>query len=200
MAFEQLIRKLRRRGLEAYFFENRVALEEFLSEEIGEGTPVAFGGSMTLEELGLYEMLRDRGKEVLWHWKVAPQDRPVLLKKAMHAQVYLSSSNAITMDGKLINVDGNGNRVAAMIFGIPKVIIIVGKNKICKDTDEALRRIKNIATPKNAKRLGAEVPCIKTDCPDCLAVDRLCKVTTIIEGKPNLTQIIVCLLDEDLGY
>lgn len=200
MALEQLIGQLRRRGLEAHFFESRAALEAFLSEEIKSADRIAFSGSMTLEELGLYDRFRAQGKEVLWHWKTEPENRLALLKKAMNAEVYLSSSNAITADGKLINVDGNGNRVAAMIFGIPKVILIVGRNKICKDTEEALQRIKKIATPKNAKRLGAQVPCIKTDCPDCFASDRLCKVTTIIEGKPNLTQLIVCLLDEDLGY
>lgn len=198
--FAQLIDQLRRRGFEAHFFESRAALNEFLLSEIGEADPVAFGGSMTLLELGLYEKLQERGKKVLWHWKTSPENKFAVLKEAMQAAVYLSSTNAVTKDGKLVNVDGNGNRVAAMIFGVPKVIVIAGRNKICADLEEAMKRIKEVATPQNARRLNASVPCVKTDCPDCYSADRLCKVTSIMEGRPNLTQVIICLLDEDLGY
>ena len=105
------------------------------------------------------------------------------------------------MDGKLINMDGNGNRVASMVFGHEEVFIVVGKNKICKDYKSAIERIENIAAPKNAKRLGLDTPCNHFGkCNDCNTMDRMCSVETIIHRNPGKTKINICLVNEELGY
>lgn len=200
MDFDNVLKGLKRRNIEGYLFKNRSELEIYLEKEIREVQTIAFGGSMTLADLGLYEKFQEMGKEVLWHWKTRPEDRGELLKKAATADVYFSSTNAITSDGRLVNVDGNGNRVSAMIFGVPKVFIIAGKNKIVGDLDAAMNRIKTVACPQNAQRLGANTPCAGSACVDCNSSDRLCNITTIIEGCPNMTKMIVCFLEEDLGY
>lgn len=200
MNIEKVIENLKKREIEAYHFESRSELEKFLENEVDDAKTIAFGGSMTLKTLGLYEKFSEMGKEVIWHWETAPEKRKEALKKASNADIYFSSSNAITQDGRLVNIDGNGNRVAAMAFGIPKVIIIAGKNKICQDLDSAIKRIKQEACPQNAKRLGLNVPCAVASCVDCRSKERMCRVTTIIEGCPNMSKMIVCLLDEDLGF
>jgi hypothetical protein len=122
-------------------------------------------------------------------------------KASGNSDVLLTSTNAITETGQLVNIDHAGQRVAAMIFGPKKVIIIAGINKIVRDVDEALKRVKNVAAPMNAKRLNMNVPCAVTGtCTDCDSQDRMCNVTTIIERKPVHTRVIVMLLREELGY
>jgi hypothetical protein len=115
--------------------------------------------------------------------------------------VFLSSSNAVTVEGELVNVDGIGNRVAAMIFGPGKVIVVAGWNKIVPDVNAAIQRIRNTAAPLNAKRLELNVPCAKTGyCVDCDVPDNMCRVTTIISRKPRKTDISVVLIAEQLGF
>jgi hypothetical protein len=123
------------------------------------------------------------------------------MREELNSDVYLASSNAVTEDGRLINIDMTGNRVVAMIFGPPKVILVVGVNKIVKDVDEGIKRVKNVATPMNARRLGLKVPCASTGvCTNCDAEDRLCRVTTIIEKRPSRSDISVILVGEELGF
>lgn len=200
MDFTQLVRNMESRGIEARAFASRRELEEALAQEIREAGAIGFGGSMTLMQLGLYETFRSMGKQVYWHWKAGPTERMEVLRKAAQADVYFCSGNAVTEDGRIVNIDGNGNRISAMIFGIPKVILIVGRNKVCKDLDAAMERIKREACPPNARRLKLNTPCIAKDCPDCRSADRMCNITMILEGCPNMTRMIVCFLDEDLGY
>lgn len=155
---------------------------------------ITIGGSMTMEELGIYEELADRGNNVLWHWR--PED-----KKEVNKNIYLSSSNAITEDGKLLNMDGTGNRVSAMIYGYERVFIIVGKNKIRKNYEEASRRMKEIAAPLNAKRLNLSTPCVKTGvCSDCNSPDRICGAEVIIHRALRGVEMNIYLIDENLGF
>lgn len=200
MDFADLKEKMEKRGMAACCFASRQELEEVLAEEVREARTIGFGGSMTLWELGLYDIFLKMGKQVYWHWKAEPDQRMAVLQRAGGADVYFSGSNAVTEDGRLVNIDGNGNRVSAMAFGSPKRIIIVGKNKICKDLDAAIHRIKTVACPQNARRLKLNTPCVTADCPDCKTSDRMCNFILITEGCPSMTQMKVYFLDEVLGF
>jgi len=182
------------------------ALQKAL-ELIPPDAKVGVGGSTTIREIRLIEALTERGNQVVHHWlpDISQEDRLRLITEENTSDVYLCSSNAITEDGQLVNVDGAGNRVAAMIFGPKKVIVIAGKNKIVKNVSAALKRLKHIAGPLNAKRLNlAELPCVKTgECMNCNTPKRICRVVTFIEKapssirKPNIT---VLLVGENLGF
>ena len=168
---------------------------------------VGVGGSMTIRELGLIEALTSRGNRVVHHWQ---PDMPVsdwlpFMMEAHNSDVFLCSSNAVTEDGKLVNADSTGNRVASMIFGPKKVIMIAGKNKIVKDVDAGLKRLKRVAGPLNAKRHNfVELPCVSTGlCTECDSPKRICRVITILERAPNRVRdpnITVVLVAEDLGF
>jgi hypothetical protein len=196
-----IIGALKKRNIPAEIFNTKEELKLHLLEEINKDEKVAIGGSISVEELGLYDELINRGQNVLWHWKVAPEKRVELLKEAIFSDIYLCSTNAITEDGKLINTDGTGNRVASMFFGPKKVRIIIGKNKIAKDYDSAMSRIKEVACHKNAIRLGRKTPCASAPkCLDCKSAERMCTVTTIIEAKPPMVDFKVYLVNDNLGY
>lgn len=192
------LKNLERNGFKAEYFETKDEVIEKIIKEISSDETVAIGGSMTILDLGFYDKLKEKGNEVLWHWKSTSKDT---LKKAMFTDVYLASTNALTEDGKLVSMDGVGNRVTSMIFGHERVYIIAGKNKICKNYEEASERIKNIAAPKNAKRLDVNTPCVHTGrCNDCDSPDRICNAEVILHKNPDNTQIIVYIINEDLGY
>lgn len=190
---------LLKNGFKAQVFSSSQEAKEALLNDIGLDESIAFGGSITLNDLGLYEEFKNRGNDVYWHWKV--DDKRAALDSAVNTDIYLCSTNALTLDGKLVNMDGTGNRVASMIFGHKRVYVIAGKNKICKDYNEARERIKNIAAPLNAKRLNVNTPCKFTGkCNDCNSPERICKVETVLHENPGGTEIIVYIVNEDLGY
>lgn len=198
---QNVMKNLYDRNIENKYFESREELVEELLKEISIEEIVAIGGSGTVESLGIYDKLIERGNDVLWHWKVEPEKRMEIFKKALFSDVYLTSCNALTEDGRILNIDGNGNRVAAMFFGPKKVRIICGVNKIAKDYDDAMNRIKTVACPQNARRLERKTPCAVTEnCSDCKSPDRMCTVTTIIEQKPPFVDFKVYILNEDIGY
>ncbi len=168
---------------------------------------VGVGGSMTIRELGLIEALTRQGNRVVHHWLpgMPVSDWLPFMMEAHSSDVFLCSSNAVTEDGKLVNIDSTGNRVASMIFGPKKVIVIAGKNKIVKDVDEGLKRLKRVAGPLNAKRHGLiELPCVTTGlCADCNSPKRICRVITIMERAPNRVRepnTTVVLVAEELGF
>ncbi len=195
------LESLKKNGFKGEYFETKDEAIKKLMEEISRDETVAIGGSMTILDLDLYKKLKEEGNEVFWHWKVPAEEGKKELKNAIGTDVYLSSTNALTMDGKLVNMDGTGNRVASMFYGHERVYIIAGKNKVCKDYEEASNRIKNIAAPKNAKRLKKNTPCVHTGkCNDCDSPDRICKAEVILHKNPDNTQIFVYIINEDLGY
>ncbi len=196
--FIELKSTLTGNGFQVKLFNSIVeAKEELLSQIITEES-VGIGGSITVQEMDVYEELKARGNDIYWHWR---KDVENAIIKAINADTYITSTNAITMDGKLVNMDGNGNRVASMIFGHKNVYIIVGKNKICKDYDEARERIRNIAAPMNAKRLNLNTPCVHTGkCMDCNSPQRICKAEVVLHRNPGSTQIHIYLIDEEIGY
>jgi NAD-dependent dihydropyrimidine dehydrogenase PreA subunit len=173
----------------------------YLLENISKDAKVGFGGSVTVKSLNVPEKLIERGNEVLFHWlESTPEGMDNARKNAEQADIYISSTNALTEEGQLVNIDGVGNRVASMIFGPKKVFILCGINKITKDLDAAMQRIKDNAY-KNARRLKLNTPCaVNEKCIDCRSPQRMCKVTTIINRKPTLTDLEVILIGEELGF
>ena len=167
---------------------------------IPEGASVGFGGSVTVREMGLYETLQP-DHPVHWHWK-NDEPKPDVFVHAAGADVYLTSTNAITADGCLVNIDGTGNRVGAMIAGPRQVIIIAGSNKIVSGSiPQAIARIKTIACPQNARRLGLNTPCARLNRCDAAACEKsMCNVTSIIEKPVGGHKITIVLVDEELGY
>jgi len=184
----------------------RDAVDKVL-ESIPLDAKVGVGGSMTIRELGLIETLTRRGNHVVHHWlpDVSFSDWLPFMMEEHSSDVFLCSSNAVTEDGKLVNIDSTGNRVASMIFGPKKVIVIAGKNKIVKDVESGLKRLKKVAGPLNAKRHNiVELPCVSTGlCTDCDSPKRICRVITIMERAPNRVRspnITVVLVAEKLGF
>lgn len=195
------IAALEKNGFDTKYFETcDEALEELFSEiSIKEG--VGIGGSMTIAGMGIREKLKERGYAVFTHnGESDPLIKKEMLKKAMTTEVYLTSSNAVTEDGKLINIDGTGNRLSSMLFGHERVIYICGKNKLTKDYSDAMVRVKTVACKKNAERLNLNTPCRYGDCSDCSSKQRICNATLIMEKRMTTGRAIVYIINEELGY
>jgi L-lactate utilization protein LutB len=179
------------------------ALKELL-QLVPEKAKVGIGGSVTVREVDLVSELSKRGNDVLENWsrKVTPEEDMAIRKGHLTCDIFITSSNAITEDGKLVNIDGMGNRVASMIFGPKKVIVIAGINKIVKDVHSGIERIRHTATPMNVKRTGGTTPCVIDVCDleKCQPPNRHCHVITIIEKKPIKTDTTIILVEEELGF
>ena len=164
---------------------------------------VGVGGSWTIQEIGLDTTLAARGNTMLNHNVpgLTPEETVAIRHKQLACDVFITSTNALTLDGEMVNVDAVGNRVAAMIFGPKKVVIIAGINKIVRDIVDAQNRIELYAAPINNKRLNRPNPCVKTgECMDCQGPTRICNVTTILHKKPALTDIHIFIVGEELGF
>lgn len=192
---------LRRRGFDAAVFESGEEAVRFILGDIPEGQTVAIGGSMTVKQLDLQTRLRQAGHEVLWHWEAEPAKRPALLHEAMNAPVYLCSANAITEDGLMVQIDGTGNRVAALCYGPGTVYVIIGRNKIVEGGyQQAVRRIKQLACPANARRLNLNTPCAKTgSCDVSSCTNSMCHITVSFDLAPGGKRTQVVLVNENLG-
>ncbi|MGD9140578.1 MAG: lactate utilization protein [bacterium] len=194
---------LERNGIRAYVTaDRRAALKKALSL-IKKGSTVGLGGSRTADEIGLLEALRsgEYGLFDQYGGKHTKAERMQLRKQGTHADCFVCGSNAITEDGKLVNIDGVGNRLAGMCYGPGKVIIVAGRNKIVGDVDEAIDRVKNVAAPMNARRLGQDTPCARTGrCADCSSPDRICSLTLVIEKQKSKDRMHVILINEELGF
>ena len=193
--FDTVKKNLEARGFSVRTFATAAEAATYLNEAI-DGKTVGFGGSVTLQDMGLYELLGSHN-EVHWHWVNGPEER----KAAMGTQVYLSSANGLAETGEIINIDGSGNRVASTLYGHEKVYLVIGRNKLAPTYDEALWRARNIASPKNAQRLGRKTPCaVKGDrCYDCKSPERICRGLVVLWGPMMGMETEVILVDEDLG-
>ncbi len=189
-------------GFKVLTAPDRVSAKELVISLVPEGSVVGVGGSLTIRELNVIEELERRGFKVIHHWvKVSPEESLEIRRKALTSDVYLTSSNAVTLDGKLINIDATGNRVAAMMFGPKRVIVVVGRNKITRNLEEGLLRAKNIAAVANCIRLNYKTPCTTLGyCIDCKAAEKPCNVVVIMERKPTNTDVYVVLVNDDLGF
>jgi len=194
---------LKANGFKVIYADNsKEALDKVMSL-IPKEAKVGIGGSVTVRDIGLVEAIEKQNNPIFMDWgkPLELKEKLKVRKEALNSDVYLTSSNAITLHGQLVNIDGTGNRVSAMIFGPKKVIVVAGVNKLVGTLDEALARIKNIACPLNGKRLNLKTPCALTGkCADCNSPDRMCKVTVILEKKPSLSDITIVLVGENLGY
>jgi len=195
-------RALRARGIDADVFDTAKEASDFILADVQANQTVAIGGSMTVKQMGLETLLREKGHTVLWHWEAAPADRPALLHEAMNAPVYLCSANALTEDGLIVQIDGTGNRVAALCYGPGVVYMIIGRNKLVEGGyQQAVRRIKQVACPQNARRLNLDTPCGRTgSCNVSLCAKPMCSMFLALERAPGGKRTQVLLVDEALGY
>jgi hypothetical protein len=177
---------------------------------IPQNSVVGVGDSSSVRQIGIIKELERRGNRVINPFDPErpigdPKDYAAFVFRssieAARCDLFLTGTNAVTEDGRLLNIDGVGNRVAGMIWGHPRVILAVGKNKIVKDLDEAFYRLRHVTAPEHASRRGvSSAPCsIKGECMDCIGTKRICNVTTIMEGSPLFTEITVIIVNEDLG-
>ncbi len=199
---KSIIENLSKRHMKGYYAETKEEALKLALSLINPNDVIGFGGSETLREIGLIPALEQvDGLTILDRSKVSPDKMDELHHKALNSDTYFMSTNAITLDGELINIDGNGNRVAALIYGPKQVIIIAGLNKIASNNADAMKRIKSVACIKNVIRLDRNTPCHKTGvCANCLADDCICMHTVITRNSRPSNRIKVILVGEELGY
>lgn len=197
------IEALEKNNMNGYLVENEEELIDKIKEIVSEGSMVACGGSISLFETGVIDHLRSDRYKFLDRYKegLTKEEIVKIYKEAFFADAYFSSSNAITEDGQLYNVDGNGNRVAALLYGPEKVIIICGINKIVPTLDDAIKRNKTVSAPANAKRLNKNTPCTKVGyCMNCNSKERICSEYTVIKRQSIKGRINVIFLNKEIGY
>ena len=200
---KKTIEKLVAHEFNAIYVKTKEEAIEEIWKHIVPNAKVGVGGSITIRELGILDQLKAKGNIIYDHWTpgLSKEESFQIRKDQITSNLFLSSVNAITMNGELVNIDGAGNRVNGTIFGPGKVIVVAGYNKIVEDVQEAIKRTKNVAAPMNAKRGNLDVPCAKLGrCVDCNSPNRICRVVVIHERKPMLTNILIILVGEELGY
>ena len=198
-----LIKTLQKNNINGYMVESKEELISQIEAIVEKDSVVSVGGSMTLFELGIIDYLRKGRYEFLDRYKdgLSPADIEDIYRKSFFADAYFTSTNAITEEGELYNVDGTGNRVAAMLYGPKKVIFIVGTNKIVQNMDEAIKRVREIAAPLNTKRLNRKTPCTKVGhCMDCSSPERICNEYTVIKRQRDKNRMHVIFINENTGY
>lgn len=202
---KMVLNALAANNFEAKFAKNKREAVTLMLDIISEDSVVGVGDSATIRQTSILNELMRRGNEIINPFTDEftidkPSLRSSIQRKALMTDTFIKSSNAITLDGKIVNIDSIGNRVAGIIFGPKRTIIVVGKNKIVHDVDEALSRIKNIIAPYHARRKGFKTPCAATGvCSDCSSPERICNVTVILDKKPRRIESTVIVVDEDMG-
>ena len=200
---EKTINNLKKNNISGYYVKDNDELINLIKDIAKEGEVVSVGGSMSLFESKVIELLRSGRYEFLDRYKenLTQEDIKEIYRKSFFADTYFASANAITEDGEIFNVDGNGNRVAAILYGPDKVVLIVGVNKIVKNIEQAVARNRAISGPANAKRLNLSTPCIKTgQCMECNIEDRICCEYTVIKRQKNPKRMHVIFINDTLGF
>lgn len=197
-----VIKNLERRRMEGYYCADKETAVDKVLELMQSKRSVAWGGSMTLTECGIMEAVRNSDYNIIDREKAGTdQERREVYQKICGCDYFLMSSNAVTLDGELVNIDGRGNRVAFLCFGPENVIVVAGMNKIVANVEEAVSRTKNMAAPPNTVRLNKKTPCAVTGvCSDCLSPDCICAQTVITRLSMIPNRIKVVLVGEELGY
>ena len=197
------VEALKKNDFDAVYFSDKEKAIEFVMGHVKEGTQVGFGGSMTIAGMGIQAKAKAAGAVLFDHGdpSLSPEQKAEMRRKQQLCDLFLCSANALTLDGMLVNVDGNGNRTNALTFGPKKVIVVAGINKICADEAAADLRIKEYAAPMNNKRLNTPNPCVqKGVCCDCKGKTRICKVYSTLRRKPAATDFTVVVVGEELGF
>lgn len=198
----KLINNFKLRNIKVEYFQNLQEVKKAILSLVPVNCTVGIGHSATLQKINISEVLIKRGTTV--YDKELAKDKlecKALKKKALLSDWYITGSNAISEDGRIVNVDHSGNRVAAITFGPDNVIIVVGKNKIVGSLNEAIKRVKHIACPMNAKRAGFNPPCVELNrCVDCVSKERVCNSLSIIEGQSEENRIKIFIVNENIGF
>ena len=200
---KRTVEALQKNGFTAFYVEERQKARQEILKLIPDEATVGVGGSITIRQLEVLPELTKAGHRIYDHWVSGGSSEEVLaIRRAqLTCDVFLTSANAISLDGQIVCTDAIGNRVCAMTFGPRKVIIAVGANKITKDLDDALRRVKEVAAPHALKESGVALPCLETGyCHDCKSPQRGCRVTVILERRPFFTDTTVVVIGEALGF
>ena len=199
--FSVLKENLENKGYKVKVFDNKEIATEYIVGEI-KGKTVGLGGSVTIHQMGLFAPLAENNT-VYWHDE-KPADLTIAQTRsaATRSQIYISSVNAISEKGEIVNIDNTGNRVAAITFGPEKIYLLVGENKVSADLEKAIWRARNIAAPLNAKRLNRKTPCaVNADkCYDCKSPERICRNLSVFWEKPTGAEYEIILINEKLGY
>ena len=200
---ERMIKNLNRRNMEVFYCPSGKEASKKVSELIADGSTVTWGGTATVRDLGIPEALKSRGTLEVLDRDLAetPEEKEAIYLRAFTADVYLTSANAISEDGVIVNIDGNGNRVAAISWGPKKVIFVIGLNKVAQTVEAALARARSTASPINAQRFDINTPC-RTDgtCHNCNSPESICSYVHILRNSRNKGRHVVVLVGEDLGY
>ena len=199
---QTIIKNLKRRHIEGFYCATAEEAVKKVSDLIADGSSVTWGGTMTVRDLGIPQYLKDRGTLEVLDRDMAetPEEKQAIYLKAFSADVYLSSANAISEDGVIVNIDGNGNRVAAITWGPKKVIFVIGLNKVAQNVEAALARARSTASPINAARFDINTPC-HTDgvCHNCNSPECICNYVHFLRNSPQGRHVVV-LVGETLGY
>ncbi len=197
-----VVKNFARRGFEAYYCEDKEAALTKALELIPQTDVVSWGGSATIAEIGLQDAVKKRNPVIDRDTATSPEEKQEIMRKALLCDTFIMSSNAVTSDGQLINIDGNGNRVAALCYGPKQVVVIVGINKIAGSFEAAMDRARNIAAPINVQRFaGAATPCAKTGlCADCQSSDSICAQFVVTRRCRPAGRIKVIVVGEKLGF
>ncbi len=199
----KMMKQLQRRHFEAYYCATADEARQRVNELIPDGSSVTWGGTMTVRDMGIPEMLKGRGTLDVWDRDTVTtaEEKQEMYFRAFHADYYLSSANAISEDGVIVNIDGNGNRVAAITWGPQHVIFVVGMNKVAQDVEAALKRARSTASPINAARFDIDTPCQKDGvCHNCNSPQSICNYVHFLRNSSKPGRIIVVLVGETLGY
>ena len=199
----KMVKQLQRRHFEAYYCATADEARQRVNELIPDGSSVTWGGTMTVRDMGIPEMLKGRGTLDVWDRDTVTtaEEKQEMYFRAFHADYYLSSANAISEDGVIVNIDGNGNRVAAITWGPQHVIFVVGMNKVAQDVEAALKRARSTASPINAARFDIDTPCQKDGvCHNCNSPQSICNDVHFLRNSSKPGRIIVVLVGETLGY
>lgn len=200
---EKAVQSLGKNGFAAVYCQGREEAVAYIVREAADAVSIGFGNSLSLADLEVADRLREMGKELLMHVQpdLSLDERIAVMRRQLTCDLFLTGCNAVTLTGSLVNIDATGNRVASMSFGPKKVIVVAGRNKLVDgDVAAAIKRIKEWTSPPNARRLNCNTPCAKSGfCSDCNSPDRICRITTVIERKPRLTDMRVLVVNEDLG-
>lgn len=195
---EKTRKNLENRGFRAHVFATGAEAADYLAQTL-HNTCIGIGGSVTIDEIGVYDRL-SADNDVIWRWK---KPTPDSRERGAAAETFLCSANGVSETGEIVNIDGYGNRVAPTIYGPQRVFLVVGKNKIAPNLNGAIDRARNIAAPLNARRLNRHTPCAVGEprCHDCRSPEKICGVMTVFFMPPtSIKEFHVLLVNEDLGY
>ena len=199
---ETIIKNLEKRNMEGFYFDTAFECTRAILDSIPKGSVISWGGSESIKEAGLMDKIQNGDYKLIDRTAAkTPEESRALYAQAVLSDYYLMSSNAVTLEGELINIDGNGNRVACLIQGPSHVILVVGMNKVVTDVESGIARVRNMASPPNAIRLGRNLPCAVTGtCHDCLAPECFCNQIVVTRRSGHTGRIKVYLVGETLGY